>query len=100
MNGPQPNIPREKIPWFPAIRTDLCNGCRACLDFCPHQVYIWNEAGKRVKVDRPYECVVGCSNCLGLCPTGAISFPDLEEITAVIRRLRDEAAGSIPRSGT
>ena len=85
-------IPREKIPWFPKIDANRCTGCRACPDFCPHGVYLWDEEKSLVRVERPYECVVGCNNCLGLCGPGAISFPDLEAITEIIRKLREENA--------
>ena len=88
----RPPITRDKIPWFPSVRTDLCNGCGKCLEFCPHAVYVWDEEKRLVQVERPYECVIGCNNCLGLCKQGAISFPDLEKITEIIRKLREENA--------
>jgi len=82
------SVPREKIPWFPAIDAGRCTGCLACLDFCPRGVYAGGPEKRIIRVERPYECVVGCSNCRGVCPAGAISFPDLEEITVLIRTLR------------
>lgn len=83
-------IPREKIPWFPSVETEKCTGCRICLEYCSYGVYAWDETKKTVRVERPYACITGCSGCKGLCPAGAISFPDLEEIAALIRRLRVE----------
>ncbi|MEG8947527.1 ATP-binding protein [Rosettibacter firmus] len=54
-------IPREEIPWYPTINTDLCNSCGNCIDFCSNDVF---KAGKLyTEVVNPYYCVVGCSSC-------------------------------------
>jgi NAD-dependent dihydropyrimidine dehydrogenase PreA subunit len=68
---------REEIPWFPTVDAALCVGCRVCYDFCSHHVYAWDDAKDRAVVVRPYECVVGCSNCSRKCEAAAISFPPL-----------------------
>lgn len=81
-------VPREEIPWFPTINADLCDGCRTCLEFCPHGVYSGDPNPMTVGVEHPYQCVVGCSNCRDLCPRKAIAFPDLEAIAGLIRELR------------
>lgn len=80
------NIPREEIPWFPTVDEKKCTGCRTCFEFCPHAVYQMDEDTARV--NHPYQCVVGCSNCQALCPQGAITFPDIKEIRALITTLR------------
>ncbi|MCX6559266.1 MAG: 4Fe-4S binding protein [Candidatus Aminicenantes bacterium] len=85
------NVPREKIPWFPAVDADKCTGCDICADFCPHGVYEKGVDSPVVIVRNPYACVVGCNNCENRCPEKAISFPDLEVISEVIRRLREDA---------
>lgn len=90
---PVPPIPREKIPWFPSVETETCNGCRVCLEYCSYGVYGWDEEKKTVRVDRPYACIVGCSGCRGLCPAGAISFPELEAIAELLRAVRRKSAG-------
>jgi len=54
--------------------------------------YARSEDGTIVLVQNPYDYVVGCNNCENLCPEKAISFPDMEAITEIIRRLREEAA--------
>jgi NAD-dependent dihydropyrimidine dehydrogenase PreA subunit len=82
-------VPREKIPWFPTVDTEKCNGCRVCFEFCQQGVYTWDEEKSVTKVTRPFNCVVGCSGCQGLCPVGAISFPDIDAIQEVIRKLRE-----------
>ena len=71
-------IPREEIPWFPAVVEELCDGCRACLNFCPNRVYEWVEAAGKVRVSNPYACIVGCRTCASKCQPGAILFPPLE----------------------
>jgi len=83
-------VPREKVPWFPLVDALRCSGCGVCVDFCPHKVYEKGVDSPAVVVRNPYECVVGCNNCENLCPERAIAFPDLEEITAIIRKLREE----------
>jgi NAD-dependent dihydropyrimidine dehydrogenase PreA subunit len=83
-------VPREKIPWFPTIDEEMCNGCRVCFQFCQHGVYTWDEKNNIVKVHGPVNCVVGCNGCESLCAVGAISFPDLDSIQDVIRKLREE----------
>jgi NAD-dependent dihydropyrimidine dehydrogenase PreA subunit len=70
-------LPREKIPWFPTVDEQKCAGCKECFDFCKHEVYAWDEEKDKTRVARPYQCVVGCSTCAGLCKEGAISFPPL-----------------------
>jgi ferredoxin len=45
-------------------------------------------------VECPFNCLVGCNGCEGQCPAGAISFPDIAEIAALIRKLREESRRS------
>jgi NAD-dependent dihydropyrimidine dehydrogenase PreA subunit len=68
-------VPREKIPWFPTVDLDKCAGCQECFKFCSHKVYTWDEENNKTKVVQPFQCVVGCSSCAGMCPSEAISFP-------------------------
>jgi NAD-dependent dihydropyrimidine dehydrogenase PreA subunit len=81
-------VPRESIPWFPAVDAAQCDGCGICIDFCPHGVYEKGGSSPAVVVRHPYQCVVGCSGCQDKCSAGAISFPELEDIAALLRRLR------------
>ncbi len=37
------NIPREKIPWYPAIDEELCTSCGNCLNFCSNGVFALGE---------------------------------------------------------
>lgn len=83
------SIPREKIPWYPSIDEGKCNGCQVCFQFCRQGVYAWDERTDIVKVVQPLGCVVGCNGCRSLCPKGAISFPEIDAIQEVIRKLRE-----------
>jgi len=82
-------VPREKIPWHPSIDEEKCNGCQACFQFCQQGVYTWDEKNNIAKVDRPFNCVVGCNGCENLCAIGAISFPEIDAIQEIIRKLRE-----------
>ncbi len=77
-SGMWQGIPREEIPWFPTVIEGLCDGCKACLKFCPYKVYEWNESSEKVRVVNPYNCLVGCSTCSLKCKPKAIMFPPLE----------------------
>lgn len=80
-------IPREKIPWFPTIDYEKCEGCQECFKFCRNGVYIWDEENKKPVVKNPYNCIVLCSTCAGLCENEAIKFPDLNEIRKLMKEL-------------
>jgi NAD-dependent dihydropyrimidine dehydrogenase PreA subunit len=81
---------REKIPWFPTMNYDLCKGTKECLTFCPSKVFTWDEVHARTIVANPFSCTVGCSNCVRICPNQTITFPDMEELAATLKRLRSE----------
>ena len=87
-------VPREKIPWFPTVDTERCTGCRVCFAFCQHGVYAWDDEMNVAMVRRPFNCLVGCCGCEPKCPAGAISFPDMETISDLIKRLRAELGRS------
>ena len=66
--------PREAIPWYPTISADCCDGCEACLRFCPNGVFAPDqELG--IRVAEPFKCQVGCDACAQVCQPGAIIFP-------------------------
>lgn len=86
-------VPREKVPWYPTVDPEKCNGCRACVEYCNYAVYGWDDDAGLAKVIHPFGCVVGCSGCEPLCAASAISFPDIEAVYAVIRKLREDGTG-------
>ena len=90
-------IPREEIPWFPTVDAEACIGCQLCYVTCGRGVYEMRE-GAAVATEA-MECVVGCSTCGNICPTGAISFPKLDTIwklereRQIFRTVKKEALG-------
>ncbi|NTU57962.1 MAG: ferredoxin family protein [Chlorobiaceae bacterium] len=79
--------PREEIAWFPEIDVSNCSGCGDCADFCKPGVF---EPGNvdpaakvllrpRMTVAYPYNCIVLCTRCLPVCPSGAITLPVKED---------------------
>jgi NAD-dependent dihydropyrimidine dehydrogenase PreA subunit len=87
-------IPRDRIQWFPTINYDACLADSACLDFCKSGVFEWDQAGARVVVAQPLNCVVGCTSCAQICPAEAITFQDKDELKRTLRELRAELAAS------
>lgn len=81
-------IPRDRVDWAPVIDYEACLHDRACLDFCKSDVFAWNEEAMRVEVVNPRNCVIGCTSCAQICPAEAISFPDKDELTRTLRRLK------------
>jgi Pyruvate/2-oxoacid:ferredoxin oxidoreductase delta subunit len=71
---PWQGMPREQVPWFPALDETQCDGCDKCIQFCANNVYAERENGI-VYVAEPYNCVVGCDACARLCAHHAITFP-------------------------
>jgi Pyruvate/2-oxoacid:ferredoxin oxidoreductase delta subunit len=76
-------IPRDEIPWKPAVHAEACIGCQLC--------YVTGGRGVCEMQDSvavpvaAMECVVGCSTCGNVGPTGAITFPALDMVWKVER---------------
>ncbi len=84
-------VDREKIPWWPLIDVDNCDGCNGeydCLKFCPHRVYEPQEDTSKIVVVKRYNCVVFCTACSKMCPKDAISFPAKADILKIIKEER------------
>jgi NAD-dependent dihydropyrimidine dehydrogenase PreA subunit len=71
-------IPREEIPWLPTVDADACIGCQLCYITCGRAVFEMHDS-IAVAV-HAMECMVGCSTCGNVCPTGAIAFPNLDSV--------------------
>lgn len=83
-------IPRELIPWYPAVNTDACLGDQECLNFCKNDVFRWDVERNVPIVANPYNCVLGCTACMKICAADAIAFPTIDELRQTMRRLRAE----------
>jgi formate hydrogenlyase subunit 6/NADH:ubiquinone oxidoreductase subunit I len=81
-------IPRKEIPWYPVVDVDACIGCELCYVTCGREVYeieLIDDKRQKSHVERPYNCMVGCSTCSVVCPTEAISFPSRDIVWKVER---------------
>jgi NAD-dependent dihydropyrimidine dehydrogenase PreA subunit len=76
--------PRESIPWYPSVNLGRCDGCGACLRFCPTGVFASKGDGE-IHVIEPYRCQVGCDACVQVCKPGAIRFPSQDLLSAFSR---------------
>jgi len=81
-------IPRTEIPWFPEINEEKCIGCELCYVSCGREVFEYDDETRKAAVERPYNCMVGCTTCAMICPTGAIMFPPREMIQKIEKEYR------------
>jgi NAD-dependent dihydropyrimidine dehydrogenase PreA subunit len=72
--------PRGSIPWFPTVSMGRCDGCGACIRFCPNGVF--GKRADQLEVIEPYKCQVGCDACARVCKPDAISFPPKDVLRA------------------
>ncbi|RLI92267.1 MAG: hypothetical protein DRO95_02715 [Candidatus Altiarchaeales archaeon] len=68
-------IDRREIEWYPIIDENKCIGCCVCVTTCGRNVFEFDFEKSKSKVKNPYNCMVGCDNCMVYCPAEAISFP-------------------------
>ena len=82
-------IPREKIPWYPAINYDKCIHCAKCIEYCKLGVYcaLQKNGKKNPFVTKPYNCIVLCKGCQDICPSGAISFQSKRDTINLIKNI-------------
>jgi NAD-dependent dihydropyrimidine dehydrogenase PreA subunit len=62
-----------------------------CDEFCPHHVFERREDSPSLIVAGPNNCVVFCRACSKTCGPDAISFPEKNDIIALIKQIRQEA---------
>jgi NAD-dependent dihydropyrimidine dehydrogenase PreA subunit len=79
-------IDRLKIKWNPKIDTDKCIGCGMCVTSCGRDVFRFNYESRKAVVQKPYNCLVGCTSCESWCVAKAISFPDKEYVRDIIKK--------------
>lgn len=84
--------PRADIPWYPVIDPESCNGCEACSEFCRPGVFAPGSAEQdavvvkrpKMQVSNPMNCLVLCTRCEPVCPSGAITLPDPREFECFV----------------
>jgi formate hydrogenlyase subunit 6/NADH:ubiquinone oxidoreductase subunit I len=83
-------VPRQDIPWHPTVNMETCIGCELCYVTCGREVFemVTVDDKRKSKVERPYNCMVGCSTCGVVCPTEAISFPSRDIVTNIEREYK------------
>lgn len=53
------------------IDSELCNGCRICVDSCPQDVIRMDKTTNKAVIQYAEECMV-CEACADECPLDAI----------------------------
>jgi len=83
-------IPRNKIPWQPTIDYDKCKNCGKCVEYCTLGTFEFrkDKEKKQPVVANPNNCVVLCTGCDSICPTGAITHPSKKATKETIKCLR------------
>ena len=83
-------IPRHQIPWHPTIDYQKCISCGKCVEYCTLGTFEFEEKNgkKKTVVKNPNNCVVLCTGCDSICPSGAVSHPSKKETNELIRTLR------------
>lgn len=85
-------ILRSRIPWYPVVDYNKCSSCGRCVEYCTLGVFEFKEkTGKKMAcVENPYNCVVLCSGCDEICPSGAISHQSKKDTQILISKLIKE----------
>ena len=80
-------VDRKLIQWNPVVDESKCVGCGLCVIACGRKVYRFDYENKKSKVFEPTHCMVVCDNCAKLCPSGAISFAEGENLREKAQKL-------------
>jgi len=94
---------RSEVKWGPTVDAGKCIGCAVCMNCGPK---VFDFIDNKSVVKNFGKCVPGCTTCKNLCPTDAISFPDLAPVKEVFTRNHVyenmktwlQEAGKLPRS--
>lgn len=55
-----------------SLSSELCTGCRICVDVCPDDVLRYNEEERKAIIAYPQDCCA-CWVCEWFCPVKCIS---------------------------
>jgi NAD-dependent dihydropyrimidine dehydrogenase PreA subunit len=78
-------VDRMEIEWNPTIDLEACVGCGMCVTSCGRNVFEYDVKNKKAVVERPYNCMVGCTSCESWCIYDAISFPEKQYVKDLIK---------------
>jgi heterodisulfide reductase subunit A len=53
------------------IDSDLCSGCKICINMCPYTAIVFNDTKKIAEINEAL--CKGCGTCAAACPSGAIT---------------------------
>ena len=87
-------LARELVPWGPTIDPARCRGSGECVRFCPNNVFEYDAPNGSARVAHFHQCTVLCSNCVAVCPNGAIWFPDQDQFLDALQAVKRKPAAS------
>lgn len=68
------------------IRANACRGCQLCVDMCPTDALVYDEATDKALVQHIEDCIA-CLSCKYICPSGAITHADYHAVPNFYRNL-------------
>lgn len=83
----------------PVIVPEKCTGCGSCIKFCGDMVLVFDKGPRKARVACPANCRMNCRICAGVCPSGAVTFPDEEAFISYLRwRLQHQQPVADPQT--
>jgi heterodisulfide reductase subunit A len=78
----------EIEPYYAIVQPEICSGCRSCIQLCPYDAIIFDEATNTAEI-KSIKCK-GCGVCVSSCPSNAIiqNHFTRNQILSEIRALR------------
>ena len=75
-----------------SLNSELCTGCKACIELCPRVCFTFNTAEGKASLISDTNCH-SCGHCISVCPTGAINHLNFssEDYQAIKAKLPEKA---------